>query len=85
VTVPGLTRARPQRARPEPSEPGEEASLFQQYLSQIAATPLLTADEEVELAKQIEAGVSPAPASCPNRIGPTWISLPPKGNGPSAA
>ncbi|HEV2778854.1 MAG TPA: sigma-70 family RNA polymerase sigma factor [Actinophytocola sp.] len=57
MTVPASTRARPQRARPEPSEPGEEASLFNQYLNQIAATPLLSAAEEVELAKQIEAGV----------------------------
>jgi RNA polymerase sigma factor (sigma-70 family) len=43
--------------RPEPNEPGEEISLVNQYLSQIAATPLLTAAEEVELARRIEAGV----------------------------
>jgi RNA polymerase sigma factor (sigma-70 family) len=47
----------PHRTRPEPSEPGEEVSLFKEYLHQIAATPLLTAAEEVELAKRIEAGV----------------------------
>jgi RNA polymerase sigma factor (sigma-70 family) len=57
VTEPEPIRAKPRRARPEPSEPGEEASLFNQYLSQIAATPLLTAEDEVELAKRIEAGV----------------------------
>jgi RNA polymerase sigma factor (sigma-70 family) len=43
--------------RSEPIEPGAEASLVNQYLNQIAATPLLTAAEEVDLARRIEAGV----------------------------
>jgi RNA polymerase sigma factor (sigma-70 family) len=43
--------------RHEPREHETEYDLVGQYLSQIAATPLLTAAEEVELAKQIEAGV----------------------------
>ncbi|MFJ8648697.1 sigma-70 family RNA polymerase sigma factor [Streptomyces sp. NPDC093546] len=43
--------------RREPGRPDDEPDLVRQYLSQIAATPLLTAEEEVELAKRIEAGV----------------------------
>jgi RNA polymerase primary sigma factor/RNA polymerase nonessential primary-like sigma factor len=43
--------------RAEPPERDGEADLVRQYLNQIAATPLLTADEEVELAKRIEAGL----------------------------
>jgi RNA polymerase sigma factor (sigma-70 family) len=43
--------------RTEPPEPGNEPDLLGQYLSQITTTPLLTADQEVELAKRIEAGV----------------------------
>jgi RNA polymerase sigma factor (sigma-70 family) len=43
--------------RHEPREQETDYDLVGQYLSQIAATPLLTAAEEVELAKQIEAGV----------------------------
>jgi RNA polymerase primary sigma factor len=35
----------------------DEPDLVGQYLAQIGSTPLLTADEEVELAKRIEAGV----------------------------
>jgi RNA polymerase primary sigma factor/RNA polymerase nonessential primary-like sigma factor len=41
----------------EPRFPDEEYDLVGQYLRQIRATPLLTAAEEVELAKRIEAGV----------------------------
>ena len=40
-----------------PRIPDEEYDVVGQYLKQIRATPLLTADEEVELAKRIEAGV----------------------------
>jgi RNA polymerase primary sigma factor/RNA polymerase nonessential primary-like sigma factor len=41
----------------EPRIPDEDHDLVGQYLRQIRATPLLTAAEEVELAKRIEAGV----------------------------
>jgi RNA polymerase sigma factor (sigma-70 family) len=45
-------------ARPaEPGEPYEERDLIGQYLEQISRTPLLGAEQEVELAKRIEAGV----------------------------
>lgn len=43
--------------RAEPAERDGEADLLRQYLNQIAATPLLTAEKEVELAKRIEAGL----------------------------
>ncbi|MFB9903504.1 sigma-70 family RNA polymerase sigma factor [Allokutzneria oryzae] len=43
--------------RQEPRPAGEETDLMRQYLDQIAATPLLTAEQEVWLAKRIEAGV----------------------------
>ena len=43
--------------RSEERELDGEADLVRQYLNQIAATPLLTAHQEVELAKRIEAGL----------------------------
>ncbi|WP_067184907.1 sigma-70 family RNA polymerase sigma factor [Microtetraspora niveoalba] len=43
--------------RAEPHEPFDEQDLLGQYLSQIGKTPLLTAQEEVDLAKRIEAGL----------------------------
>ncbi|NEE03034.1 sigma-70 family RNA polymerase sigma factor [Phytoactinopolyspora halotolerans] len=43
--------------RTEPREQEPEYDLVGQYLKQIGATPLLSAEEEVELAKRIEAGV----------------------------
>lgn len=43
--------------RVEPVERDDEADLVGQYLCQITATPLLAAEQEVELAKRIEAGV----------------------------
>ncbi|WP_092623711.1 sigma-70 family RNA polymerase sigma factor [Jiangella sp. DSM 45060] len=43
--------------RSEPREPDEDYDLVGQYLRQIGATPLLSAAEEVELARRIEAGV----------------------------
>lgn len=43
--------------RSEPHGPENEPDLVGQYLTQIGRTPLLTADEEVELARRIEAGV----------------------------
>ncbi|GGM46617.1 RNA polymerase principal sigma factor HrdC [Longimycelium tulufanense] len=41
----------------EPREPHDDADLTGQYLAQVGETPLLTAAEEVALAKRIEAGV----------------------------
>ena len=43
--------------RAEPAERDGEADLVRQYLNQIAATPLLTAADEVRLAKRIEVGL----------------------------
>jgi RNA polymerase sigma factor (sigma-70 family) len=43
--------------RAEPYEPYDEPDLLGQYLRQIGRTPLLSAAEEVELARRIEAGV----------------------------
>ncbi|MDI3406290.1 RNA polymerase sigma factor [Streptomyces cavernicola] len=51
--------------RPEPPEPrpvrpetsGPSADLFRQYLREIGRIPLLTAAEEVELARRVEAGL----------------------------
>lgn len=43
--------------RAEPYEPYDEPDLLGQYLRQIAKTPLLTAEQEVELARRIEAGL----------------------------
>ncbi|GLZ31671.1 RNA polymerase principal sigma factor HrdC [Lentzea sp. NBRC 105346] len=42
-------------SRAEPYEP--EGDLVRQYLAQIAKTPLLSGEQEVELSKRIEAGV----------------------------
>ncbi|GAA1654335.1 sigma-70 family RNA polymerase sigma factor [Nonomuraea maheshkhaliensis] len=43
--------------RYEPGEPEDDRDLLGRYLTQIGATALLTAEQEVELAKRIEAGV----------------------------
>ncbi|WUH41630.1 sigma-70 family RNA polymerase sigma factor [Streptomyces sp. NBC_00444] len=48
------------RSRGRVPEPDEEPDLLGQYLAQIAATPLLTAEDEVRLAQRIEAGVRAA-------------------------
>jgi len=45
------------RHRAEPQEPYDEPDLVRYYLDEIGATPLLSAEEEVDLAKRIEAGV----------------------------
>ncbi|MBB5803657.1 RNA polymerase primary sigma factor/RNA polymerase nonessential primary-like sigma factor [Saccharothrix ecbatanensis] len=50
-----MTRAPARRA--EPPDGDETQDLVRQYLKQIGATPLLSADDEVALARQIEAGV----------------------------
>jgi RNA polymerase primary sigma factor/RNA polymerase nonessential primary-like sigma factor len=49
--------ARTARLRSRIPEPDEEPDLLGQYLAQIAATPLLTAEDEVRLAQRLEAGV----------------------------
>ncbi|MGI5489242.1 sigma-70 family RNA polymerase sigma factor [Microtetraspora malaysiensis] len=43
--------------RAEPYEPHDEQDLLGQYLSQIGRTPLLSAQDEVDLARRIEAGL----------------------------
>ncbi|NUS11834.1 MAG: sigma-70 family RNA polymerase sigma factor [Streptomyces sp.] len=48
VPVPGRPRADPT---------GPSADLFRQYLREIGRIPLLTAEQEVELARQVEAGL----------------------------
>ncbi|MFI7407368.1 sigma-70 family RNA polymerase sigma factor [Streptomyces sp. NPDC049627] len=48
------------RSRGRVPEPDEEPDLLGQYLAQIASTPLLTAEDEVRLARRIEAGVRAA-------------------------
>ncbi|MET8563730.1 sigma-70 family RNA polymerase sigma factor [Streptomyces flaveolus] len=52
-------RAATRSARPRSRVPetGEEPDLLGRYLAQIAATPLLTAEDEVRLARHIETGV----------------------------
>jgi RNA polymerase primary sigma factor len=45
-----------QRSRPEPSRESDSTEAATLYLRDISRTPLLAADEEVQLAKQIEAG-----------------------------
>ncbi|NLU69215.1 RNA polymerase sigma factor [Streptomyces sp. HNM0574] len=43
--------------RPEPAGTGASADLFRQYLREIGRIPLLSAAEEVELARRVEAGL----------------------------
>ncbi|MEU5117746.1 RNA polymerase sigma factor [Streptomyces asoensis] len=50
--------ARPARARPRATDSGSPSSdLFRQYLREIGRIPLLTAAEEVDLARRVEAGL----------------------------
>ncbi|NUT46393.1 MAG: sigma-70 family RNA polymerase sigma factor [Saccharothrix sp.] len=54
-----LTMETPRRTKPVPAqrESAREADLVGHYLRELTSTPLLTADEEVVLAKRVEAGV----------------------------
>ncbi|MFG1806231.1 sigma-70 family RNA polymerase sigma factor [Streptomyces sp. NPDC049040] len=45
------------RRRPRADPTGPSADLFRQYLREIGRIPLLTAEQEVELARQVEAGL----------------------------
>ncbi|HEX6338123.1 MAG TPA: sigma-70 family RNA polymerase sigma factor [Jiangellaceae bacterium] len=56
-TVNGINTTTRTAQRREPYEVEGDYDLVGQYLKQIGSTPLLTAQEEVELAKRIEAGV----------------------------
>ncbi|MFF3803204.1 RNA polymerase sigma factor [Streptomyces sp. NPDC002032] len=47
----------PQRARAADAAAGPSADLFRQYLREIGRIPLLTAAEEVDLARRVEAGL----------------------------
>jgi RNA polymerase primary sigma factor len=59
AAVPGRQRERErERLRRLPEEAvGPSADLFRQYLREIARIPLLTAEEEVDLARRVEAGL----------------------------
>ncbi|WP_077799702.1 RNA polymerase sigma factor RpoD/SigA [Streptomyces sp. JHA26] len=48
------------RLRSRIPEPDEEPDLLGQYLAQIGATPLLTAEDEVRLAQRMQAGIRAA-------------------------
>ncbi|ATE53496.1 sigma-70 family RNA polymerase sigma factor [Actinosynnema pretiosum] len=52
-----LTKPNADQSRRRASEQAADADLFGQYLRQVGSTPLLTAAEEVVLARRIEAGV----------------------------
>jgi RNA polymerase primary sigma factor len=53
--APGTLAAARRRPRADPT--GPSADLFRQYLREIGRIPLLTAEQEVELARQVEAGL----------------------------
>ncbi|WP_455755360.1 sigma-70 family RNA polymerase sigma factor [Streptomyces zaomyceticus] len=47
----------PQRRRPDLGGNGPSSDLFRQYLREIGRIPLLSAEEEVDLARRVEAGL----------------------------
>jgi RNA polymerase primary sigma factor/RNA polymerase nonessential primary-like sigma factor len=47
----------PRARRAEPAQPHGEPDLVRYYLDEVGATPLLSAEQEVDLAKRIEVGV----------------------------
>ncbi|QFZ19492.1 sigma-70 family RNA polymerase sigma factor [Saccharothrix syringae] len=51
------TKTRPQRADASRREWSQDADLVGHYLREVGGTPLLTAEQEVDLARRIEAGV----------------------------
>ena len=51
------TKTRPQRADTSRREWSQDADLVGHYLREVGGTPLLTAEQEVDLARRIEAGV----------------------------
>jgi RNA polymerase primary sigma factor len=56
-TVPRVPRQNRRATHPEETSGGPAADLFRQYLREIGRVPLLTAEEEVELARRVEAGL----------------------------
>ncbi|NBE55056.1 RNA polymerase sigma factor [Streptomyces boluensis] len=52
-----VERIEPPVPRPRPETSGPSSDLFRQYLREIGRIPLLTAAEEVELARRVEAGL----------------------------
>ncbi|MFJ3902388.1 RNA polymerase sigma factor [Streptomyces sp. NPDC090025] len=54
---PEPVRAAARRGKPDPGGNGPSSDLFRQYLREIGRVPLLTAAEEVELARRVEAGL----------------------------
>lgn len=76
-------RSKAVKRRAEPSESYEEPDLIRQYLTQIASTPLLTTEEEVELGRRLRQGARrpsdytrpmPVDEPCPCGSGPNWRS-----------
>ncbi|QMV23564.1 sigma-70 family RNA polymerase sigma factor [Streptomyces sp. SCUT-3] len=53
----GAAPAHRPRGRQEPAVPDASSDLFRQYLREIGRIPLLSAEEEVELARRVEAGL----------------------------